>query len=45
VVTFRDLAQNRPRLREWGQAGREYVKRFERDHVLADFREKLKSLA
>ena len=44
AATFRDLAQNQPRLRDWGRAGREYVKHFERDHVLADFREKLKSL-
>jgi colanic acid biosynthesis glycosyl transferase WcaI len=44
AATFRDLAQNRPQLRAWGQAGREYVKRFERDRVLADFLEKLKSL-
>jgi colanic acid biosynthesis glycosyl transferase WcaI len=44
AATFRDLAQNRPLLREWGGAGREYVKRFEHDRVLTDFREKLKSL-
>jgi len=43
AATFRNLSQNRPLLRDWGRAGREYVKRFERDHILADFREKLRS--
>jgi colanic acid biosynthesis glycosyl transferase WcaI len=42
--TLRDLAQDREPLVDWGRAGREYVKRFDRDRVLADFREKLKSL-
>jgi colanic acid biosynthesis glycosyl transferase WcaI len=45
AATFRDLAQNRPQLRAWGQAGREYVKRFERDRVLSDFLTQLKSIA
>jgi colanic acid biosynthesis glycosyl transferase WcaI len=44
AATFRNLAQNRSLLRDWGRAGREYVKRFERDNILADFQEKLKSL-
>lgn len=43
--TLRDLAQDRKPLTDWGQAGREYVKRYDRDRVLADFREKLKALA
>jgi colanic acid biosynthesis glycosyl transferase WcaI len=45
AATFRDLAQNRNRLQEWGRAGREYVKRFERDRVLSDFLTQLKSIA
>jgi colanic acid biosynthesis glycosyl transferase WcaI len=44
AATFRDLAQNRPLLRDCGRAGREYVKRFERDRVLSDFLTQLKSL-
>jgi colanic acid biosynthesis glycosyl transferase WcaI len=43
--TLRDLAQDREPLVDWGRAGREYVKRFDRDRVLADFRETLKLAA
>jgi glycosyltransferase involved in cell wall biosynthesis len=35
--TFRELAQDRQLLRDWGQTGREYVKRFEHQRVLGDF--------
>lgn len=50
---FRDLAQEpalsgsrmgRQLLRDWGQSGREYVKRFEHQRVLGDFSGQLKSL-
>jgi colanic acid biosynthesis glycosyl transferase WcaI len=53
--TFCDLAlatgrvcptggQDRQLLRDWGQAGREYVKRFEHQRVLSDFVARLESL-
>jgi colanic acid biosynthesis glycosyl transferase WcaI len=42
---FRDLAQDRRLLHEWGRAGRKYVERFERGRVLGDFFEHLKSVA
>jgi colanic acid biosynthesis glycosyl transferase WcaI len=42
--TLRELAQDRPSLRDWGRTGREYVKRFERDRVLSDFLAELKPL-
>jgi colanic acid biosynthesis glycosyl transferase WcaI len=41
---FRDLAQDRQLLRDWGQAGREYVKRFDHQRVLDDFFVQLESL-
>ncbi len=41
---LRDLAQNGQPLRDWSLAGREYVKRFDRDHVLSNFRTKLQDL-
>jgi colanic acid biosynthesis glycosyl transferase WcaI len=43
--TFRDLAQDRQLLRDRGQAGREYVKRFDHQRVLSDFVAQLESLA
>ena len=42
VQTFRDLAQDRQRLSQWGANGREYVKRFDQRKLLADFFERLK---
>ena len=45
VNSLRDLAANRARLREWGRAGREYVKQFEQRHVLEKFLMELKSLS
>jgi colanic acid biosynthesis glycosyl transferase WcaI len=42
--TLRDLAQDRQRLCACGQAGREYVKRFDRNRVLSDFRTRLEDL-
>ena len=42
--TLRDLARDRNRLREWGQCGRDYVKRFEQIRLLEEFRAQLKSL-
>ena len=42
--TFRDLAQDRQKLRAWGEAGRLYVERFEQGRVLQKFVEQLKSL-
>jgi colanic acid biosynthesis glycosyl transferase WcaI len=42
--TFRKLAQDRQLLRDWGQTGREYVKRFELQRVLGDFFAQLESL-
>jgi colanic acid biosynthesis glycosyl transferase WcaI len=41
---LRDLAQDRRRLSDWGAAGREYVKRFDRNRVLSNFRTKLEDL-
>jgi colanic acid biosynthesis glycosyl transferase WcaI len=43
--TFRELAQDRPRLRQWSESGRVYVKRFEQKCLLADFFRKLQSLS
>jgi colanic acid biosynthesis glycosyl transferase WcaI len=43
--SLRDLAANRARLREWGRAGREYVKQFDQRHVLEKFLAELKSVA
>src|SRR5437667_3617870 len=43
--SLRDLTTNRARLREWGRAGREYVKQFEQRHVLEKFLMELKSLS
>jgi colanic acid biosynthesis glycosyl transferase WcaI len=42
--TFRDLAQDRHSLRDWGAAGRKYVQRFERSKVLSDFLAQLRSV-
>ena len=42
--TFRELAQDRQRLSQWGANGREYVKRFEQRKLLADFFERLNAL-
>jgi colanic acid biosynthesis glycosyl transferase WcaI len=42
--TFCDLAQDRQLVRDWGQVGREYVKRFEHQRVLGDFFAQLESL-
>ncbi len=43
--TFRDLAQDRQPLRQWGVNGRAYVARFDQRKLLADFIEQLKSVA
>jgi colanic acid biosynthesis glycosyl transferase WcaI len=42
--SLRDLSANRARLREWGRAGREYVKQFEQRQVLEKFLGELKSV-
>ena len=42
--SFRQLAQDRQLLRDWGLAGREYVRRFERKQVIGDFVARLESL-
>lgn len=42
--TFRDLAQDRQRLRQWGENGRVYVRRYDRRTLLGDFFVKLTSL-
>lgn len=34
---FRDLAQDRHRLREWGENGRDYVQKYDRRKLLGDF--------
>jgi len=39
-----ELAKDRPRLQEWGRAGRSYVERFDQGRVLSDFVEELKGL-
>jgi colanic acid biosynthesis glycosyl transferase WcaI len=44
ATTLRELAQDRQRLCEWGAVGRKYVERFERDKVIGEFVEKLKSM-
>lgn len=43
--TLRGLAADRARLKDWGEAGREYVKRFEQTGVLGRFLAELESLA
>jgi len=41
---FQELAENPQLLRRWGENGRTYVQRFEQEHVLGEFVEKLSSL-
>ena len=45
ATTFRELAQNRERLRQWSHNGRIYVRRFEQRSLLADFYRQLQSLS
>ena len=45
ATTFRELAQNRERLRQWSHNGRIYVRRFEQHSLLADFYRQLQSLS
>jgi colanic acid biosynthesis glycosyl transferase WcaI len=42
---FRELSRDRQRLRRWGESGRIYVQRYDREKLLADFFEELKRLA
>lgn len=42
--TLRELAQDRQRLRDCGQAGRTYVERFEQNGLLQEFKAQLESL-
>ena len=42
---FRALSANRAQLREWGENGRVYVQRYDRQKLLARFFEELKALA
>ena len=42
--TFRDLASDRQRLREWGENGRRYVQRFDRRALQTEFVGRLDSL-
>jgi len=44
ATTFRELAQNRERLRQWSHNGRIYVRRFEQRSLLAHFYRQLQSL-
>ena len=45
ATTFRELAQDRERLRQWSHNGRIYVRRFEQRALLADFYRQLQSLS
>ena len=45
ATTFRELAQDRERLRQWSHHGRIYVRRFEQHSLLADFYRQLQSLS
>jgi len=45
AAAFRELAQNRKHLPQWGTNGRAYVERYSRARLLGDFFEKLKALA
>ena len=42
--TFRQLAQDRQSLRQWGENGRVYVERFEQGRLLGNFVDKLRGL-
>jgi colanic acid biosynthesis glycosyl transferase WcaI len=41
---FRELVQDRAKLREWGLMGRKYVERFERESVMTMFVERVQEL-